>query len=66
MSCHKAIVVITRRAHCFHGDIYIYIKFPQAMYRNLIVVEEEKQNNIYITDCRKKRIRKRRCAGAYK
>ena len=23
MSCHKAIVVITGRAHCFHGYIYI-------------------------------------------
>ena len=23
MSCHKAIVVITRRAHCFHGYIYV-------------------------------------------
>ena len=22
-SCHKAIVVITRRAHCFHDCIYI-------------------------------------------
>ena len=25
MSCHKAIVVITGRAHCFHDNIYIYI-----------------------------------------
>ena len=25
MSCHKAIVVITGRAHCFHDFIYIYI-----------------------------------------
>ena len=24
MSCHKAIVVITGRAHCFHDYIYIY------------------------------------------
>ena len=24
MSCHKAIVVITRRAYCFHDWIYIY------------------------------------------
>ena len=23
MSCHKAIVVITGRAHCFHDCIYI-------------------------------------------
>ena len=27
MSCHKAIVVITGRAHCFHDCIYIYILF---------------------------------------
>ena len=25
MSCHKAIVVITGRADCFHDYIYIYI-----------------------------------------
>ena len=25
MSCHKAIVVITGRAYCFHDNIYIYI-----------------------------------------
>ena len=25
MSCHKAIAVITKRAHCFHDYIYIYI-----------------------------------------
>ena len=25
MSCHKVIVVITRRAHCFNDCIYIYI-----------------------------------------
>ena len=25
MSCHKAIVVITGMAHCFHDYIYIYI-----------------------------------------
>ena len=24
MSCHKVIVVMTGRAHCFHDDIYIY------------------------------------------
>ena len=23
MGCHKAIVVITGRAHCFHDNIYI-------------------------------------------
>ena len=25
MRCHKAIVVITGRSHCFHGYIYINI-----------------------------------------
>ena len=25
MSCHKAIVVINGRAHCFHDNIYVYI-----------------------------------------
>ena len=25
MSCHKAIVAITGRAHCFHDCMYIYI-----------------------------------------
>ena len=25
MSCHKSIVVITGRAHCFHDYIYIYV-----------------------------------------
>ena len=27
MSCHKAIVVITGRAHCFHDFIYITLVF---------------------------------------
>ena len=26
MSCRKATVMITRRAHCFHDFIYTYIK----------------------------------------
>ena len=26
MSCHKAIVMITGRADCFHDNIYTYIK----------------------------------------
>ena len=33
MSCHKAIVVITGSAHCFHDCIYIYIYiyiYPQT------------------------------------
>ena len=25
MSCHKAIVVITLRVHCFHSYIYVYV-----------------------------------------
>ena len=25
MSCHKAIVVITERAHCFYDFMYVYI-----------------------------------------
>ena len=32
MSCHKAIVVITGRAHCFHDYIYIYIYIHMYMY----------------------------------
>ena len=27
MSCHKAIVVITGRAHCFHDFIYVHIMY---------------------------------------
>ena len=27
MSCHKAIVVITGRAHCFHDYIFTYIYY---------------------------------------
>ena len=30
MSCHKAIVVITGRAHCFHDCTYIYISRGEA------------------------------------
>ena len=33
MSCHKAIVVITRRAHCFHDCIYIYIIYTYYILR---------------------------------
>ena len=33
MSCHKAIVVITGGAHCFHDCIYIYV----YIYTNLPV-----------------------------
>ena len=33
MSCHKAIVVITGRAHCFHDFIYMYIYIHMYIYR---------------------------------
>ena len=29
VSCHKAMVVITERAHCFHECIYIYTPTPE-------------------------------------
>ena len=32
MSCHKAIVVLTGRAHCFHDKIYIYIYIHTYIY----------------------------------
>ena len=33
MSCHKAIVVITGRAHCFHDYIYIYLHIYINIYQ---------------------------------
>ena len=32
MSCHKAIVVITGRAYCFHDNIHIYIIYATYIY----------------------------------
>ena len=46
MSCHKAIVVITGRAHCCHHDciyIYIYICIYIRMYTVVYICK-----NIYI------------------
>ena len=36
MSFHKAIVVITGRAHCFHDYIYIYNHEQKTLYRRNI------------------------------
>ena len=40
ISCHKAIVVITGRAHCFHDNIitYIYIYIYICIYITLILL----------------------------
>ena len=43
MSCHKAIVVITGRPHCFHDYIYIYIyiyiyNMVYGNHRNLTII----------------------------
>ena len=40
MSCHKAIVVITGRAHCFHDYMYIYIIY---IYNEVRVFQLEMQ-----------------------
>ena len=38
MSCHKAIVVITGRAHCFHDYIFTYIYYAHpASYDHLYI-----------------------------
>ena len=39
MSCHKAIVVITGRAHCFHDNIYIHICIYMYMYTHIFIKE---------------------------
>ena len=49
MSCHKAIVVITGRAHCFHDYIHIYyahlasVRFEHSVCRGSLMT-----TNIYI------------------
>ena len=46
MSCHKANVVITGRAHCFHDNmitIFIYIYIYICMY---IYIEREREREI--------------------
>ena len=48
MSCHKTIVVITRRAYCFHDCIYIYIYIYKS--EKYVIYQEcslIKQSNIY-------------------
>ena len=44
MSCHKAIVVITGRTHCFHDNIYIIyyahfasVRFEHSMCRGSLM-----------------------------
>ena len=37
MSCHKAIVVITTRAHCFHDCIYTYIYIHIYIYKLWVI-----------------------------
>ena len=39
LSCHKAIVVITRKAHCFHDKIYIILILLLWDLRTLCVVD---------------------------
>ena len=36
MSCHKAIMVITERAHCFHDYIYIYGHLPSVRFDHAV------------------------------
>ena len=41
MSCHKAIVVITERAHCFYDDTYdarlVSVRFKQSLCRGSLM-----------------------------
>ena len=39
MSCHKAIVLITGRTHCFHDNIYITLILPLLDLSTLSVVD---------------------------
>ena len=39
MSCHKAIIVITGRAHCFHDNIYITLILLLWDFSTLCVVD---------------------------
>ena len=36
MSCHKAIVVITRRAHCFHDCIIYYAHLASVRFEHSV------------------------------
>ena len=44
MSCHKVIVVITGRAHCFHDYMYMYILYIYIY----IYIRKHKKTYIYI------------------
>ena len=46
MSCHKAIVVITGRAHCFHDYIYIYIYIYMYIYIYIYIYICNHENNV--------------------
>ena len=54
MSCHKAIVVITGRAHCFHDCIYIYyahlasVRFEHSVCRGSLMTTYNINIYIYI------------------
>ena len=45
MGCHKAIVVITRRAHCFHDCIYIIFILHLLDSSTLCVVDHSLENH---------------------
>ena len=36
MSCHKAIVVITGRVHCFHDNMYIMLILPSLRFEHSV------------------------------
>ena len=58
MSCHKAIVVITGRAHCFHDNIYIYyahlasVRFEHSVCSGSLMATYIHINNIKLRTCR--------------
>ena len=47
MSCHKAFVVVTRKAHCFHDNIYIYIYVDIYIYIYIYIYTYH-ENNMYV------------------
>ena len=61
MSCHKAIVVITGRAHCFHDYIYIYyahlasVRFEHSVCRGSLMTTYTYIHIYYIIHCKIKR-----------
>ena len=46
MNCHKAIVLITGRAHCFHDCIYIYI-YKYTYIHTCVCIYGQVQSNPY-------------------